>query len=156
MPHAKIYEAERQQRPASQAAATAFDGNKARELGTQQDAQYADDDRTQDVTNAADGGNTQGLSQRPVARFRHGDEHEVVIGPQDRVNEGNRRGGKEENVGVGEHGGESGLALCRPRQVLPVRRPDDVAVVVDLLAAQECGLHPPVELHAFEGRVSLR
>lgn len=89
----EIQEAERDQEPGGQIATDGFDRFEPKHDDAQTDADEAEDDRTDHVPDAAQRRHRRGPRGAPASGLRHGDEGEIVVRSEDRVDKSNRRGG---------------------------------------------------------------
>jgi hypothetical protein len=100
----EVREAETREQPRGGIATHALDPLEAVERQADGDAGGADHHRPKHVAEAADAGDPERASRRPAAGTRHRDERQVVVRPEQCVDEADRRRGGEQQREVDAHG----------------------------------------------------
>ncbi len=93
-----VDEAERDQGIGREIAAHAFEPLQPVQRRADRDADETDQDRAEHVAGAAERGDEHGLATRPVARRRHRHEGQVMVGPEDGVDEADRDGRQQQQA----------------------------------------------------------
>ena len=115
-----VDEAEGDQGIGREIAAHAFEPLQPVQRSADRDADETDEDRAEHVAGAAERGDEHGLAARPVAGRRHRDKGQVMVGPEDGVDEADRDGRQQQQGKFHVHAFPRRRAVTTQRSCLQI------------------------------------